>query len=125
MTITHATATRNSLADLIDSLVNTGAGTAILRLRATAVTVVDFSLSNPAFGAAASGTITLNSTPIAAVASGTGEVDNFQVLDRDGTLIFSGSVTLTSGGGDIEVDNTNIVAAQNCSLDSFTYTAPN
>jgi hypothetical protein len=124
MSVTHATATRTALADKIDDYVNTGAGTAKLRIRASTTTLVDFNLSNPAFGNAASGVITLNSTPITATASATGTADGFQVLDRDGTVVFSGSVTATSGGGDIEATNTSITNGQSCQLTSLTYTAP-
>lgn len=124
MAITHATATRNALADQVDTLVNTGAGTALFRLRASTTTITDFSLQNPAFGAASSGTITLQGTPIVAAAGASGTVDNFQVLDRDGTLVFSGSVTAGGGGGDVTIDNTSVNNGQDCSLDSFTYSAP-
>jgi hypothetical protein len=124
MSITHVTALRSAIADLVDTTVNTGAGTAKLRIRDGSTTLVDFDLQNPAFGAAASGVITLQGTPIAAQAVADGEADNFQILDRNGGLVLSGSVTATSGGGDIEVTNTNIATDQDCSLDSLTYTAP-
>lgn len=125
MSITHNTTLRSAIADLVDATVNTGAGTAKLRILDGATTVVDFDLADPAFGAASSGVITLQSTPIAAQAVATGaEVDNFQLLDKDAGVVLSGSVTATGGGGDIEVTNTNIAENQDCSLDSLTYTAP-
>jgi len=123
MSITHVTAVRSALADLIDSLINTGGGTAVLRLRDSTTTIVDFSLANPAFGAASSGVITLAGVPIAAVAAAAGDVDNFQILDRGGALVLSGSVTGAGGGGDIEVSNISIASGQDCSLESLTYTA--
>lgn len=125
MSITHAMALRSAIADLVDSYVNAGSGTAKLRIRDGSTTVVDFDLDDPAFGAASSGIITLASTPIAAQAAAAGaEVDNFHLLDKDGTVVLSGSVTATGGGGDIEVTNTNIAQDQDCELDSLTYTAP-
>lgn len=124
MAITHVTALRSALADAVDAAINTGSGTAVLRLRDGTTTIVDFDLSNPAFGAASSGVITLADTPIAGTAEAAGDVDNFQILDRDGTLLLSGSVTATSGGGDIEVDNVSIANSQSCSLTALTYTAP-
>lgn len=124
MSITHVTALRSAIADLVDTTVNTGSGTAVLRVRDGSTTVVDFELSNPAFGSASSGVITLADTPIEEQAEAAGEVDNFQILDRDGTLVLSGSVTGSGGGGDIEVSNVNIALNQDCSLDSLTYTAP-
>ncbi len=123
MSVTHATAVRSALADLIDTLVNTGSGTAVLRLRDSTTTIVDFDLQDPAFGAASSGVITLEGTPIAATAEASGDVDNAQLLDQDGGTVLSCSVTGTGGGGDIEVSNVSIANGQDCSLTSLTYTA--
>lgn len=124
MSITHVTTLRSALADLVDDAINTGSGTAKLRVRAGSTTLIDFDLANPAFGAAAAGVITLQGVPIAAQAVAAGETDNFQLLNRDGGLEISGSVTGIGGGGDIEVTNTNIAVDQDCTLDSLSYTAP-
>lgn len=124
MALTHAAAMRNAIADAVDAAINSGAGTAQLKLRDAAVDLVAFDLANPAFGAAVAGVITLQGVPIAAAAAASGDADNFQILDRDGTLLVSGSVTGPGGGGDIEVVNVSIASAQACSLDSLTWTAP-
>ncbi len=100
---TIATDARNAQADAFDTLINTGGGTAVLRLRNSTTTLVSFNLSNPAFGAASSGAITLSGVTISATASaGTATaVDNYQILDRGGTVQWTGSVTgsdtITSG----------------------------
>lgn len=124
MSVTHATTVRSALADAVDALINTGGGTAKLRLRDSTTTIVDFNLQNPAFGSASSGVITLAGVPIAAVAGAAGDVDNAQILDRGGSLVLSCSVTGVGGGGDIEVSNVSIANGQDCSLESLTYTAP-
>jgi hypothetical protein len=124
MSITHLAALRTILADTVDAAVNSGGGTAKFRLRASSTVIVDFDLANPAFGAAVAGVITLAGVPISAAAIAGGVVDNFQVLARDGTVSFSGSVTGVGGGGDVELSNTNVANGQDCSLDSFTYAAP-
>lgn len=121
--VTHVTALRSAIADLVDTTINTGAGTAVLKLRDGTTDIVTFNLANPAFGAAASGIITLAGVPISAVAATSGDVDNFQILDRDGTVTLSGSVTATGGGGDIEVSNISVASAQDCDLESLTYAA--
>lgn len=123
MALTHAAATRNSLADLIDTLVNTGAGTAVLRVRAIAVTVADISLANPAFGAASAGIITLAGVPLSAIASATGDLDNFQIINRNGDLIYSGTITATGGGGDLTVNNISVNMGQEVAITSLTYEA--
>jgi len=126
MAVTHVTALRSVIADAVDNyLKTTGTGNAdaTVRLRDSTTNIVDF-LFTSGFGAAASGILTCQDVPIAAVAVGTGDVDNAQILDRDDGLAISCSVTATGGGGDIEVDNVSIATDQNCSLESLTYEAP-
>lgn len=124
MALTHATAVRNALADLIDSLINTGSGTSKIRFRDGSSTIVDIDLQDPAFGAASSGVITLQGTPLSALAANTGDIDNFQILDQNGTVIVSGTVTATLGGGDIEINNISVNSGQEVAITSLTYEAP-
>lgn len=123
MSVTHLTALRTILADAVDDHVNTGSGTAVLQLRDGTTVVVEFDLSNPAFGAAAAGIITLADTPLAATAEADGELDNFQIVNRNGDVSLAGSVTATGMGGDIEVTNVNVANGQDCELESLTYAA--
>lgn len=111
-----STAARDAQADAFDALVNTGGGTAVLRLRNSTTTLVSFNLSNPAFGASSTGTITLNGTTISATASaGTATaVDNYQILDRGGAVVWGGVVT----GSD------TITNGQTCNCTSFAITWP-
>lgn len=126
MAITHSTAARNSLADHIDSLVNTGGTDAQgdLVVFDGATELVRFNLQDPAFSAASSGQITVNGTTLSATASAGGTADSFEVQDKDNNRVFSGSVTATGGGGDAEIDNTSISNGQTVNLTSGSYTAP-
>jgi hypothetical protein len=125
MAITHVTAVRNALANLIASTLLTGsAQEAQVVLRQGSTTIVTFDLAATPFGAASSGTISANTMPRTASATASGIVDNFQLKDQAGTVVLTGTVTATGGGGDIEVSNTNIASGQDCSLESLTYTAP-
>lgn len=125
MAVTHSTALRNVLADAVDNYINTtGGGTAQVQILDGSTQLVSFDLANPAFGAASSGTITLNSTPIAGTASAAGTADIGQITDRGGTDVIFCSVTGSGGGGDIEASNTSIANGQSCSLTSLTYSAP-
>ncbi|RAI34519.1 hypothetical protein [Rhodoplanes serenus] len=123
MAVTHDTALRSALADAVDARINTGSGSAKVRLRASTTTVVEFALANPAFGDAASGVVTLAGVPIEATATATGVVDNAQIIDRAGVAALACSVTAIGGGGDIEVSNVNIAVGQACTLESLTYAA--
>lgn len=124
MALTHSTATRSTLADAFDDVVNTGAGTATLVIKDGATPLVTIDLQSPAFGAASSGVITLAGVPLSATASAGGTADGFDIEDRDGTVVASGTVTATGGGGDIELDNTSIASDQTVEITSLTYTAP-
>jgi hypothetical protein len=127
MAITLSTAARNAACDAIVDLVDGGTGTATLVIGTTGMAseLATFDLQDPAFGAAATGTATLAGTTITdASADNTGTAAEFQVQDQDGTVIFSGSVTATGGGGDVTIDNTSIVSGQTVNLTAFTFTVP-
>lgn len=55
-----------------------------------------------------------------------GTAAHFRIKDStDTTCHMQGSVTATSGGGDIELDNTTIAASQTITITSFTITDAN
>ena len=122
MTITHSAAARASLAAQVASLVAAGAGTAKVRCKDATVTIVDFDMSATPFGAPSGGVITANGLPLAGTAVADGDVDNFEVLDKDANVIFAGSITATGGGGDMTFNNITITNGQDCSLTGANYT---
>ena len=113
---TIATSARNAQADAFDNLVNTGSGTAVLRLRNSTTTLASFNLQNPAFSAAATGVLTLQGVTLSTTASAgsASAVDNYQILDRDGNVVWTGAVT----GSD------TITSGQTVNLTSLTITWP-
>jgi hypothetical protein len=60
---------------------------------------------------------------IAAAGAGTA-MTTFDACDSDNNVIFSGSVTVTGGGGDIQVNNTNIADTQSLTITALTFTQP-
>lgn len=55
-----------------------------------------------------------------------GTVAHFRIKDSTGTTChMQGSVTLTSGGGDMELDNTNVTTGQQITITTFTLTDGN
>ena len=130
MALIHATATRNAMADATLGLIDGGTGNpnGQMLLRAgtqatpgTVLATVEF--ANPAFGAAVAGAASGNSLPIqdlSADASGTATM--CQIVDRDGTLIFDGTVG-TSGTDVVMVSNV-LTAGEPVDITSITYTAP-
>lgn len=128
MALTHTTAIRNQLADLVVDAIDAGtmAANGDLEIGTTAfgiiLATVEFAAT--AFGAAAAGTATLLGVPLEdSSATGGGTAAVFRTRDKDGTEIFQGTVTVTSGGGDMELSSTTINAADAVRINSFTYSA--
>lgn len=128
MAVTHVTALRNVVADAVDNYLNTTGATdpsADLQIQDSGdVVLVEFTLSDPAFGAASSGVLTGTSLPKTANAAATGTASKGRIRDRANATAISFSVTATGGGGDVTVNNTSIASGQACSLNTLTYTAP-
>lgn len=127
MALSHAISVRNTLADSVDSAVNSGSiddqGDFVIIDSAGPTDLVVFNLQDPAFDAASSGTINLQGTTLSTTASSGGTADKFEVRDKDNNLVFDGTATATGGGGDIELTNTNIKSGQTVEITSFSYTA--
>lgn len=125
MALTHATVVRNTLADAIDTAVNAGTTNPngqVVIMTSGDVEVATLNMSNPAFGAAASGAITAAAISDDTSATG-GTAALFKVVDRDGTEVYRGTVTATGGGGDMELSTVTIGAGDTVSISSFVYTA--
>lgn len=59
-------------------------------------------------------------------ASATGTAAHFRIVDNVGTTChLQGSITATSGGGDMELDNTSIATSQTVTVNTFTLTDAN
>ncbi len=59
-------------------------------------------------------------------AVGTGVGGHFRIKETtDTTCHLQGSVTGSGGGGDIEMDNTNVTSGQSGTVNTFTWTEPN
>lgn len=125
MSVTHPTAVRNAIADLVVDLIDAGAGAGTIEFQtAGSVEVATLTFSDPAFGAASGGTAAASAITADASATG-GTIAKAVVKDSNGTEVFSCSVTATGGGGDIELNSLVVSAGQQVSLTSLTYTAPN
>lgn len=130
MALAHSTAAKNAILDAIDALINTGAGTAQIKIRAGSVgapgtVLATVNLGNPAFGAASSGAMTMSGLPVSDTsADATGTAGMFEITDRDGVVVVSGSVTATGGGGDMTMPSVSITATEPVNVNTFTYNAP-
>lgn len=123
MSLVHVVAIRNSLADLVVDLIDAGAGAGYIEFQTSGdVEVATCPFGDPAFGAAATGTATANAITDDSSATG-GTIAKFRIKDSDNTEVFSGTVTVTSGGGDIELTSVIIGAGDTVSMTSLTYSS--
>lgn len=127
MTTTLATIARNAACDAVVDLVDGGAGAGKIRIKSVGGTVIaEVTLSDPAFGNAASGVATAAGLPlvgagIAAAGSGT-NASTFEVTDSNNQVIWSGAVGV--GSGELQIDNLSIANGQAITINTFTHTQP-
>jgi hypothetical protein len=122
--VTHPSAVRSALADLVVDLIDAGPAAGTLELQTSGdVEVATLTFSDPAFGAAAAGVATAAAITADASATG-GTVAKAKAKSSTGTEVFACSVTATGGGGDITLNSVVISAGQQVSITALTYTAP-
>ena len=134
MTIQLSVSVRNARLDAIETAIG---ASAILKIRSGAAPAdcatadsgtVLATLNLPAdwMAAASSGSKAKSGTWQDASADATGTAAHFRLYANDGTTChLQGTVTATSGGGDMEVDNTSFAAGQSFTVTSFTLTDGN
>jgi hypothetical protein len=118
-------AAANAVVDRVDLGSGTTEGKLVLLDGAVTVATVD--LANPAFGAATEASpsvATAASLPLSFTASADGTVDGYEVVDRDGTVVWSGSAG-DAGTEECVLDNASVSNGQNGSVTAFTWTQPN
>lgn len=117
------TIARNALADAFDALVNTGSGTATLKLETSGdAEVATFDLQNPAFGNATTGVITAAGTPIEDSSATGGTVAQGSLYNRNDDKVCEAAAA--TSGQPITVSSTTIGAGESVTLTSLTVTVP-
>ena len=135
MTFKIATDVRNLACDAIVDDVDAGAGSGTIEIRtgsqpanpqaaATGTLLATLTFADPAFGAAAAGIATANSITSDTNVDATGTAGWFRIYDSDSNAIADGTITVTSGGGDIEFDDVSFVAGGTAAISSLTVTIP-
>jgi hypothetical protein len=138
MAINYSTLVRNAELDAIETAINTEGADPILTIfsgtkpadcaTANAGTVlVTVALPTDYFNAAAAGSMTKLGTWEDTAADATGTAGYFRIHDGSSgaNCHIQGTVTITSGGGDMELDNTSIATGQQVTITTFTITAGN
>lgn len=134
MALQYSVAVRNAQLDAIETAVSTSA---VLKIRtgsapadcATAdsgTVLASISLPSDWMAAAASGSKAKSGTWSDSSADATGTAAHWRLYASDGTTCHAqGTVTATSGGGDMEVDNTSFTSGQTFTVSTFTISAGN
>jgi hypothetical protein len=121
MSITHGTPVRDGFANDVTAAVDAGtAGNVVLKTGVTTVSTIPLNL--PSFGAASSGVITLDVSPVpedpSAVGNGSA-VDSFEFQSSAAAVVFTGDAI----PGDMTLSKNPIDAGDTVQITSFTYTA--
>lgn len=124
MAVTHATAVRTGIADFVVDQLDEGTPPGKLKFKTSGdVVVATLTFSNPAFGAAASGTATASAITSDTNAVG-GTIAKATMENAAATIKVTCSVTATGGGGDIELSSVVVSAGQTVAMTALTYSAP-
>lgn len=136
MTIQLSAGVRNARLDAIESTISTapilriyestGTPPADTATAANGTVLATMTLPSDWMAAASSGAKALAGTWQDASADATGTADYFRIYDSgDTTCHIQGTVTATSGGGDMELDNVSIASGQQVTITGFTLTDGN
>ena len=130
-----STAARNAACNAVVDLLDGGSGAGTIQIRtgsqpatandaATGTLLGTLTLSDPAFGNAATGVATASAITSDSSADATGTAGWFRALDSTGATVLDGSITATGGGGDLTLDSTSVVTGGTISVTSWTVTMP-
>jgi len=138
MALILSTIMRNTIGDAMASLMNVGSlnPNGYIELRtgpkptnpqfvATGTLLATLQLSNPVYNAFSNGIGIANTITGDSNIDASGVCAWFRVYNRDGTAMFDGVVTISGGGGDIELPSVNFVQGGTVELSEFTLQIPN
>lgn len=130
------TASRNATTNAVTALVDADVGAGTIQIRtgaqpasandaASGTLLATITLADPAWGASVAGVSTLDATPVLSttgVAAGT--AGWFRMLDNSGDTIADGAVTVTGGGGEMELNTLTISIGVTVEITAGTLTTP-
>jgi len=134
MAVQYSVAARDDRLDALETTIGvsavlkifTGAAPANCANANAGTELVSMTLPSDWMAAASSGTKAKSGTWEDTSADATGTAAHFRIYASDGTTChLQGTVTATSGGGDMELDNVSIASGQTVTVSTFTITAGN
>ena len=135
MALRFATITRDGMIAAIKTLVDAGSGPGKVEIRtgtqpatpntaATGSLLATVLMDDPSFTGPVTGVITAAGFPNTDPADADGTAGWFRMLDSDGNAIIDGSCSGSGGGGNMLIDNPNLLTGQVFSINSLTITMP-
>lgn len=128
MSIQWSTAVRNGRLDAIEVAVGTagrlqlwtGAQPTNCAAAATGTKIAEWTLASDWMANASAGSKAMNNLPLTGTALANGTIGYYRITDNAGTVCHEqGSVTGTSGGGDMTVDNPTVTSGQALNVTAF------
>jgi hypothetical protein len=127
-----STTLKNNCLSALNTLLNAGAGAARAKfytgsppanpgIAATGTLIANLAMSDPALGSPASGSVTANAIS-SATAGNSGAVGYVRLEDSDGNGVADLTVTESGGGGDIIINDVDVVAGATVAISSLTFT---
>lgn len=133
MTVQWSEAVRNAVVSGWESAIGTaprvefrtGAKATLTTDAAAGTLLALFTLASDWASNPTAGTVTLTGLPVIVDASDEGIIGHYRITNAAGTVCHEqGTVTSTGEGGDLTVDNVNVVAGQSVMITSWSKTAP-
>jgi hypothetical protein len=134
MALQYSAAVRNAQLDALETVVGTaavlkiftGAAPANVAAANSGTELASMTLPSDWMAAASSGSKSKSGTWEDTSANATGTAGHWRLYASDGTTCHAqGTITATSGGGDMELDNTSIATGQTVTVTTFTVSAGN
>jgi hypothetical protein len=122
-----ATAAADAIVDLLDGgtiEIRDGSAPTNVDDTATGTVLATLTFGTPAFGAAVNGVATANAITADSAADATGTAGYCRLKTSGGSALIQGVVTVSGGGGDLQLSTTSIVALVAVTISSLTYTHP-
>lgn len=124
MAVTHDTVTKNLIADVVCGS-NLDGGATLVFLTASDVAVATINLNTDAFANASAGQAAANGFPKEDTVDANGTITKFEIKNSSNVARVFGSVTVTGGGGDIELSSVAYVIGEIIRINSLIYRVPN
>jgi hypothetical protein len=123
MAVVHDTQTKNLIVDTVCNTLDSGA--TIELMTAANVVLATITLDSNSFAAAVAGEAVANGFPKSATIAVAGTLTKFQIKDSTAVPRIFGTITVTGGGGDIELTSVIYAISEIVTINSLTYRVPN